>query len=85
MSAFGHIYVDFVCVSRKRKIAAVNKHYILTLILLLRRRRRRIMNLNKKRHNRILVKPMNASRAELATFHTTFLLGQATDRKVFFE
>ena len=85
MSAFGHIYVDFVCVSRKRKMAAVNKHYILTLMLLLRRRRRRIMNLNKKRHNRMLVKPMNVSRAELGAFHTTFLLGQATDRKEFFE
>ena len=43
------------------------------------------MNLNKKRYNRIWVKPMNASRAELGAFHTTFLLGQATDRKAFFE
>ena len=85
MSAFGHIYVDFVCVSRKIKMAAVNKHYILTLMLLLRRRRRRRMNLYKKRYNRIRVKPMNASRAELGAFHTTFLLGQATDRKAFFE
>ena len=85
MSAFGHIYVDFVCVSRKIKMAAVNKHYILTLMLFLRRRRQRRMNLNKKRFNRIWVKPMNASRAELGAFHTTFLLGQATDRKAFFE
>ena len=85
MSAFGHIYVDFVCVSRKRKMAAVNKHYILTLMLLLRRRRRRRMNLNKKRYSRIWVKPMDASIAELGAFHTTFLLGQATDRKAFFE
>ena len=84
MSAFGHIYVDFVCVSRKRKMAAVNKHYILNLMLFLRRRRRR-MNLNKKRYNKIWVKPMNASRAELGAFHTTFLLGQATNRKAFFE
>ena len=85
MSAFGHSYADFVCVSRKIKMAAVNKHYILTLMVLLRRRRRRRMNLNKKRYNRIWVKPMNASRAELGAFHTTFLLGQATDRKAFFE
>ena len=85
MSAFGHIYADFVCVSRKSKMTAVNKHYILTLMFLLRRRRRRRMNLNKKRYNRIWVKPMNALRAELGAFHTTFLLGQATDRKVFSE
>ena len=29
MSAFGHIYVDFVCVSRKRKMAAVNNQQAL--------------------------------------------------------